>query len=182
MYTNTHTKIHAGSPSDCFLSSSLNSSSFAYKLLALEHQAWHPSRVHWPADSREMIDKQDQVMEVPLRHFLCCSKISTGTGTPQEHTTLTQDFGSFSGAICFTQDPSKKEFEAFQWRQLVVQGFFKESKLERWGLRSKLVLMVHSKPSNIMSTYTDFERTLCTSAWKVSESHIEPVVLCAILF
>lgn len=60
----THPPQQRDPLSDCFSSSSPNSSSsFAYKLLALEHQAWHPSRVHRPADSS--IRNDGRATEVP---------------------------------------------------------------------------------------------------------------------
>ena len=191
MYIHTHRHTHAVHthriPSDCSSSSSTNTSSFAYKLLALEHQAWHPSRVHWPADS-----KRDDWQAWPsygssTKTFFSWSSEkkkkrlahSTGTGTPQEQTILTEDFGSFQGlSVTFSRPLKKMVFEASQWRQLIGQGFFKDSKLYRveW-LRIQLNNRLH----------TDVEGTLCTSAsviksWEVNESHIEPAVLCAILF
>lgn len=111
----------------------------------------------------EMIDKHGQVMEVPLRHFSREVQKkkkrlahSTGTGTPQEQTILTEDFGSFQGlSVTFSRPLKKMVFEASQWRQLIVQGFFKDSKLYRveW-LRIQLNNRLH----------TDVEGTLCTSA------------------
>lgn len=63
----------------------------------------------------EMIDKHGQVMEVPLRHFSREVQKkkkrlahSTGTGTPQEQTILTEDFGSFQGlSVAFLKTPQK---------------------------------------------------------------------------